>query len=86
MENKTLVVNRGKFEVKIESLEDATRITYQIPKQEDGINPNDYTYLITHIMQLCMKPQEGKYNIFVDGVQTQTIAEKPQENQQLDTE
>jgi hypothetical protein len=86
MENRTLVVSRGKFEVKIERLEDATRITYQIPKQEDGINPDDYGYLISHIMELCMKPQEGKYNVFVDGVQTQTIVEKPQENQALDTE
>jgi len=86
MENRTLVVSRGKFEVKIERLEDTTRITYQIPKQEDGINPDDYGYLISHIMELCMKPQEGKYNVFVDGVQTQTIGEKPQENQALDTE
>jgi len=86
MENPTLIVNRGKFEIKIERLEDMTRITYQIPKEQDGIDPNDYGYLVSHIMELCMKPQEGKYNVFVDGVQTQTISEKPQENQELDTE
>ena len=82
MENRTLVVNRGKFEIKVESLEDMTRIHFQIPKEEDGINPDDYSYLMSHIMQLCMKPQDGRYNIFVDGVQTQTIGQK----QELDAQ
>ncbi len=76
MENRTLVVNRGKFEVKVEAMQDMTRICFQIPKEQDGIDPDDYSYLMDHVMRLCMKPQDGKYNIFLDGVQTQTISDK----------
>lgn len=84
MSNKTLIVNRGKFEAKVEIEGDLTKISFTIPKEEDGIEPNDFSYLLSHVMQLCIKPQEGKYNVFVDGVQTQTIKEKQQEILELD--
>jgi hypothetical protein len=68
MKNRNLVVQKGKFEVKVEAAEEVTKISFTIPKQEEGINPDDYSYLIEHIMQLCMKPNSNNYDVYIDGV------------------
>jgi hypothetical protein len=68
MSDKSLVIKKGKFEIKVDSGEEITKMSFTIPKQEEGINADDYSYLIEHIMSLCMKPNAKNYDIFIDGV------------------
>ena len=84
MEKKSLLIKRGHFQINLDVLEEeTTKITFTIPKKSDEVyNPNDYSYLIEHIMELCMIKNDGKYDVFINGVQEQKIKEVVNESAQ----
>ena len=70
MENKSLLIKRGDFQITLDVLAgETTKITFTIPNKPDEVyNPNDYLYLITHIMELCMTKNDGKYDKNVEHI------------------
>jgi len=65
---ETIKVKQGSFEASISKDEEKVLITFNIPKrEEEGFNPNDFSYLIEHMMYMVMN-KDGKYTVEYQGL------------------
>lgn len=67
---ETIKVKQGEFEAIISKDSEKVFISFNIPrKEQEGFNPDDFSYLIEHMMYLAMN-KDGKYVVEYQGLDT----------------
>jgi len=68
---RTITITKGEFSATLESgFDNKVRITFVIPANQEGINPDDYCYILDHILELS-KNKDGSYRVDYTGVDTE---------------
>ena len=70
---ETIKIKQGKFEASISKDEEKVVVTFNIPRQQDDFNADDFSYLIEHMMYLAMN-KDGKYVVEYQGLDTPITA------------
>ena len=71
---ETIKVKQGAFEASISKDEEKILVSFNIPrKEQEGFNPDDFSYLIEHMMYLVMN-KDGKYVVEYQGLDTEISA------------
>jgi len=66
---ETIKITQGKFEAKISKDAERVIISFDIPREQDGFNADDFSYLIEHMMILAMN-KDGRYTVEFQGLDT----------------